>query len=286
MPWEDRLDLTHDIPHPSEGLPELGLLAGQVPVIEHGDFGKMVYQGLTLYDAIQTFCTNATIEYSQANFYLRVNNDQAWFFRGPIEGEPIQRQQVELYVLIMMIDTIRLGAGFDWQPDTMYMQNDDQHGLADVQLFRNANVQFGCKASAIAFPSKLLANPLHGDIAAFTKPENAADDIILNTDFGKSLREVLRNHMGHVHLSLETTAEIIGLTPRTLQRQLSKNQFTYKQLIDQLRYEKALPLLKDNQSSLLDIALGLGYSDAAHFTRAFRRWAGMTPREFRKQHAA
>ena len=53
-----------------EGLPELGLLAGQVPIIEHGDFGKMVYQGLTLYDAIQTFCTNATIEYSRADFYL------------------------------------------------------------------------------------------------------------------------------------------------------------------------------------------------------------------------
>jgi len=269
-----------------EGLAELGLLAGQVPVIEHGDFGKMVYQGLTLYDAIETFCTNAVIEYSRADFYLRLDGEQAWFCRGPIDGEPMQRQQVELYVLIMMIDTIRLGAGFDWQPNTIHLQNNDQHGLADVSLFRNANVRFGCQTSAIGFPAKFLANPLHGNIAAFTKAEDMPNDITLSTDFGQSLREVLRNHLGHIPLTLSTTAEMIGLTPRTLQRELSKHQLSYQELLDQLRYEKALPLLRDKKHKLFDIALDLGYSDSAHFTRAFRRWAGMTPREYRKQHVA
>lgn len=270
-----------------EGLAELGMLAGQVPVVEHGDFGKMVYQAITLYDAIQTFCHNAKMEYSRADFYLTQDEQQAWFCRGPIDGDDaMQRQQVELYVLIMMIDTIRLGAGSHWQPTTLYLQNQDSKGLADVPLFRNANTRFGCKATAIGFPLSLLSKPLQGDIAAFTKPGNEPEEINLDTDFGNSLRSVLKNYMRFTPLSLNTTAEILGITPRTLQRYLKKSDMTYQETLDQLRYESALPLLKDKQNNLLEVALELGYSDAAHFSRAFRRWAGISPSEYRRQHVA
>ena len=244
-----------------EGLAELGMLAGQVPVVEHGDFGKMVYQAITLHDAIQTFCQNAKIEYSRADFYLTQDEQQAWFCRGPIDGDdPMQRQQVELYVLIMMIDTIRLGAGREWQPATLYLQNHDQKRLADVPLFQNANTRFGCKATAIGFPLELLSKPLQGDIAAFTKPENGREDITQAPDFGNSLRRALKNYMPFTSLSLDITAEIIGIKPRTLQRYLKKSGVTYQEIIEQLRYETALPLLHDTQQNILEIALELGYS--------------------------
>ena len=269
------------------GLPELGMMAGQVPVVEHGDFGKMVYQAATLFDAIQTFCTNARIEYSRADFYLSRDDQRAWFCRGPIDGDdPMQRQQIELYVLIMMIDTIRLGAGSQWQPATLHLQNHDQKGLADIPLFSNANMRFGCKTTAVGFPLSLLSKPLHGDINAFTRPENEHENIPMDSDFGCSLRRVLKNYMPYTPLTLEVTADIVGITPRTLQRKLKQSGETYQEIVDQLRYESALPLLKDKQLKLLDIALELGYSDAAHFTRAFRRWAGVSPREYRHQQTA
>jgi AraC-like DNA-binding protein len=270
-----------------EGIAELGLLAGQVPVVEHGNFGKMVYQALTLYDAIKTFCDNAKNEYSRADFYLTQDERQAWFCRGPIDGDDaMQRQQVELYVLIMMIDTIRLGAGSQWFPTTLYLQNDDHKGLADIPLFRNADTRFGCKATAIGLPLNLLGRPLEGDIAAFAKAKNETHDILQNADFGKTLRYVLKNYIRFSHVSLYLTAEILGMTPRTLQRQLKNAGLTFQEVIDQLRYELALPLLKDKQHNLLDVALELRYSDAAHFTRAFRRWSGMSPREYRRRHCA
>ncbi len=270
-----------------ECLPELGLLAGQVPVVEHGDFGKMVYHAINLNDAIQTFCNNAQKEYSRADFYLTRDEHHAWFCRGPIDGDDaMQRQQIELYVLIMMIDTIRLGAGSQWQPGIIYLQNQDYKGLADIPLFRNANTRFGFKATAIGFPLSLLNTSLQSDIAAFSRPEKELDDIAQSSDFGNSLRSVLKNHMEYHDLSLEAAAEITGLTRRTLQRRLNGSDLSYQNIIDQLRYDSALPLLRDRQQNLLEIALELGYSDAAHFTRAFRRWAGMTPSCYRKQHAA
>lgn len=267
-------------------LPELGMIAGQVPVVEHGDFGRMVYETITLYDAIQTFCDNAKTEYSRADFYLTRDQQQAWFCRGPIDGEdPMERQQVELYVLIMMIDTIRLGAGFQWRPSTIYLQTNDATGLNDVPLFRNANVRFGCKHSGVAFPLEFLSKPLHGDIAAFTKPENQPEDILLHTDFGASLRMVLKNYLIGQAPTLDTAAEIVGIRPRTLQRRLSQSGLSYQAIIDQTRFEVAAELIKETNLKLTDIALELGYSDAGHFTRAFRRWAGMTPKEYRRFHA-
>ncbi len=271
----------------AEAVPELGLQAGQVPVVEHGDFGKKVYQAINLNDAIQTFCINAQKEYSRSDFYLTRDEHHAWFCRGPIDGDDtMQIQQVELYLLSLMIDTIRLGAGSQWQPDIIYLQNCDSKGLADVPLFRNANTRFGFKTTAIGFPLNLLNAPLQSGIAACPKPEKELDDIAQSSDFGNSLRRVLKNHLQHHDLSLEAAAEITGLTRRTLQRRLKQSDLTYHNLIDQLRYDSALPLLRDRQQNLLEIALELGYSDAAHFSRAFRRWAGMTPSCYRKHHAA
>ncbi|MDH3762539.1 MAG: AraC family transcriptional regulator [Gammaproteobacteria bacterium] len=269
-----------------EGLAHLGLLAGQLPVVEHGAFGKMVYEGITLYDAIQTFCDNATMEYSRADFYLTRDAEQALFCRGPIDGEDaMQRQQVELYVLVMMIDTIRLGAGSQWQPRTLRLQTGDSAGLADVTLISDADTCFGCSATAIGFPLSLLGKPLKGNIAIFTRPDNISEDITTETDFGESLRRVLKNYHGHTDLSLQNVAEITGLKQRTLQRRLKHAGLTFRDAVDQVRYELSLPLLHNRQHKLLDIALELGYSDAAHFIRAFRRWCGLTPSEFRKQKA-
>ena len=269
-----------------EALPELGLIAGKLPVVDHGDFGKQVYQALTLHDAIQTFCINAVKEYSRADFYLRQDEDMAWFCRGPINGDAMQSQQVELYVLVMMIDTIRLAAGTDWQPQILYLQNRDMTGLRDAPMLRNADTRFGNEITAIGFPRALLVKPLKGEISAFTSPENESGDIFQRPDFVSSLRAVLKSHLPYTPLSLDIAGEITGIKPRTLQRQLSQSESSFKEIIDQLRFETAVAMMHDEKSNLLDIALEVGYSDAAHFTRAFRRWAGISPSEYRRRHAA
>ena len=79
--------------------------------------------------------------------------------------------------------------------------------------------------------------------------------------------------------------EITGLKRRTLQRHLKREGLIFRDIVEQVRYEAALPLLRDGEHNQLEIALELGYSDASHFIRAFRRWAGMTPSEFRRQKA-
>ena len=70
---------------------------------------------------------------------------------------------------------------------------------------------------------------------------------------------------------------------RTLQRKLSGAGLSYSDLLGAARFENAARLLRDSDDKIIEIALSSGYADPAHFTRAFRRISGITPREYRSQ---
>ncbi len=86
--------------------------------------------------------------------------------------------------------------------------------------------------------------------------------------------------MAHGHLTLHQVAEAIGINARTLQRRLASQDLTYRQLVDDVRLEAACELLRCRGMTVSNVAHVLGYSDPAHFTRAFGRMTGMTPRDF------
>jgi AraC-like DNA-binding protein len=70
---------------------------------------------------------------------------------------------------------------------------------------------------------------------------------------------------------------------RHLPRRLAAIGITYSQLVGEVRSGTALRLVDDSGLTLAEISRILGYSDPAHFTRAFTRWTGMTPRDYRRR---
>jgi AraC-like DNA-binding protein len=73
------------------------------------------------------------------------------------------------------------------------------------------------------------------------------------------------------------------LSPRTLQRRLSAAGWTYKSLVDDVRFAVARQRVAQTDVLLKALATDLGFAEQASFTRAFRRWAGVTPREYRRR---
>ena len=86
--------------------------------------------------------------------------------------------------------------------------------------------------------------------------------------------------------NINRAAEAAGMSVRTLQRRLGDLGLTYGQLRDEVRLETACRLLDGSEVSVAQTALALGYSDPAHFTRAFTRWTGSTPQAYRRHIAS
>lgn len=80
-------------------------------------------------------------------------------------------------------------------------------------------------------------------------------------------------------------AQHLKMTERTLRRRLKAEGSSYRQILDEARYERAQGILERTQMSAEQIAELLGYSDASSFRQAFRRWTGMTLHAYRNRSA-
>lgn len=80
---------------------------------------------------------------------------------------------------------------------------------------------------------------------------------------------------------VDWVAAKLGTTRRSLQRYLREQGTSFNRLVEDALCKRAKDLLAQGTVSVTDIALQLGYSDPAHFTRAFRRWTGVAPTAYR-----
>jgi AraC-like DNA-binding protein len=78
-------------------------------------------------------------------------------------------------------------------------------------------------------------------------------------------------------------ARLLGMSERTLQRRLRDEGTTFAALLDDVRAEAARMYLRDPRLAVFEVAFLLGFSEASAFNRAFRRWTGSSPSDFRKQ---
>jgi len=101
-------------------------------------------------------------------------------------------------------------------------------------------------------------------------------------DLTASLRRMLTQGTGG-QLSIEDAAGSLGLAVRTLQRRLAGVGLSYSVVRDRVRLEEACRMIVSSDARLIDVAYQLGFSDPAHFSRAFQGWTGMAPRQFRQR---
>ncbi len=84
--------------------------------------------------------------------------------------------------------------------------------------------------------------------------------------------------------SLQVTARLVHMTPRTLHRHLLDEGTSFRDLLEEVRHTLAVEHLKSGHFAIEEIAFTLGYSDLANFRRAFKRWESVPPSEYRARH--
>lgn len=86
--------------------------------------------------------------------------------------------------------------------------------------------------------------------------------------------------------TIEAVATALGLSVRTVQRRLESEGTTFGALLDETRREAALEYLRDPQIAIKEAAYRVGFSEPSTFYRAFRRWTGATPADYRRSLSA
>ncbi len=82
--------------------------------------------------------------------------------------------------------------------------------------------------------------------------------------------------------SQEMVADSLYMSVRNLQRKLQVEGNSYKQILDDVRQQLAEQYLKEKQRSIGEITYMLGFTEPSNFTRAFKRWTGLSPQVYQK----
>ena len=175
----------------------------------------------------------------------------------------------------------------DWRPTEITFQSLISPCDAAFEKFPDTCFLFGQKDTSITVPITLMSRSLSGRPGTRKSHEAQASKQRLPArprfDFPGSLKSALQSYLQDGYPDINLAAEIANTSVRTLQRRLAQFGLSYSRLVQQTRFEVAVEMLKDPGIKSLDVASAVGYEDSSHFARAFRRIAGVSPTEYRRQ---
>ena len=175
--------------------------------------------------------------------------------------------------------------GHDYSPLRIEFRRPRPARLEDFQRLLRAPLQFGAARTRLVFDSEAIERPLDGGNPELARHHDAIAlqymAQIERDNIQGRVRDVLTQRLAHGEPSQQGVAELLNMSARTLQRKLGDGGTTYKDILDETRRVLALAYLSAPRHTVGDVSSLLGFSAGSSFTRAFRRWTGQSPSDWR-----
>jgi len=193
------------------------------------------------------------------------------------------------FVISLLVDMCRMNAGSSLRPVAVHLRRVQPK---DSEVFRR---HFGCAIHFAAGEDSFTLSAREADRLLPTSNRQLAatlDRILAEQLAHLDKKDVVTRCQAHLleqlssgEVSSDVMAEQLNMSRRTLQRKLAEADLTYQELVDDTRRDLAMRHLEDPRHSITDVTFLLGFSQQSAFTRAFKRWTGMSPSEYRALHS-
>ena len=266
-----------------------GLLVGQRASLRSLRLvGRLMESAPTVGDALRDLETHLRIQNRSAVVKLDVSSDTAILSYSLYHPGVDGAAHILDCGLAAAVNALRDLCGPNWRPlEVLLPRTAPVNAKPYIDFFR-APVRFNQELAAIVLPAQLLNRPNRRADEALhcALKERAAElEAAAAPDLRDDLRRLLRTESLNARCSSEAIARRLSVHRRTLSRRLRGVGAGFKVLADEVRFEIARQLLTETDMPLAQVSAALDFSEPAAFTRAFRRWSGQAPSEWRIQRA-
>lgn len=280
--------------------PEQGLFIGQhYALTGYGPFLMLLVTSDTLHRALLNGVQYQQLTHLFGSLQLKIENELIYLFYQPIDlsmhlGQ--LRAQCEISGTYKFLQDIFKMMGLDIpkiQIELPFQRPKDLGLLAAYQDYYGQDVKFGCAQAAFILENTQILNTKipSADILTYRIYEEKCLQDIQHLEKSAALKltivEYVQDYLEMQNGVIPTMAETacaLSIPERTLRHQLQQMQTSYKEIRERLIKQKAIKFIENSSYSIEQVAEMLGYSEPAAFNHAFKRWFGLSPRQYNRNH--
>jgi AraC-like DNA-binding protein len=197
-----------------------------------------------------------------------------------------ERHQIEFW-LVTLVRICRKVTETRLAPRHLRIRHRRDETPTEMRSFFGCDVEFGAASDEIIFASPVASLPIVGsdnylnDLLLRYAEEALADRPLERASLRSAVERVLPQLLPHAKARASNVAKRLGISPRTLSRKLRDEHVTFAEILEETRLALAKRYLVEPDLPVSEIAWLLGYAEISSFTHAFKRWTGITPREYR-----
>jgi AraC-like DNA-binding protein len=251
--------------------------------------GYVVINSPTFGEALNRLIRYHSIWCDGAFYSLDINGPRARLTYEYADGITAVRRHDSEMTLSILVNFARRGTGVDWSPHEVSFQHPKPQSITEHQRIFRAQVRFNRPINELVFDSSLLALPMtKADPGLCVILDRHAQELLSRRPRIDGLVNEVRQLLGEAlnvggDPRIEIISQKMGIGVRTLQRKLKEEGASHQDLLDEMRSELSKRYLQEPKLAICEVAYLLGFSEPSAFHRAFRRWTGITPKEFRRE---
>jgi AraC-like DNA-binding protein len=267
--------------------PNIGLeLGSQTEADDFGAFGHALHCAPSVEKVLKTLHQFIVVFAQESMINVEMDTRLVYISYQIADPTVIQRRQDSEFTIASVLRQLHLITNSPIQPTRVDFEHDRPADVSEHKKIFQCPVYFNQPINRICLSIDTLKLPVaHGNERLYKalEPylEKERQERYIPDELLLQITHIIAADMSSGVPSLDDICEQFGVSRRTLQRRLKEQGIEFSALVEDVRRELALAYMKDSDYSMTEISLLVGYAESGSFTRAFRRWTGQSPQQYR-----